>query len=89
MWRLGLRGFFRGLHGASELEVMSAGDLLVGVKRKRVRVALDGEVARLRSPLRYRMRQDALRVLAATEGDAQRGQGRNQTMPGPHRAGHS
>jgi hypothetical protein len=29
-----------------------------------VRVAMDGEVARLRSPLRYRLRVDALRVLA-------------------------
>jgi diacylglycerol kinase family enzyme len=65
MWRLGLRGFLRGLHGANELEVMCAEDLLVGVKRKRVRVAMDGEIARLRSPLRYRLRKDALRVLAA------------------------
>jgi len=69
MWRLGVRGFFRGLHDASELEMMCAHDLLVGVKRKRVRVAMDGEVARLHSPLRYTLRKDALRVLAAA-GDA-------------------
>ena len=69
MWGLGLRGFLRGLHGANELEVMCAEELLVGVKRKRVRVAMDGEIARLRSPLRYRLRKDALRVLAATAGD--------------------
>jgi diacylglycerol kinase family enzyme len=66
MWRLGLRGFLRGLHGASELEVMCARDLQVGVRRKRVRVALDGEIVRLRSPLRYRLRENALRVMAAT-----------------------
>jgi diacylglycerol kinase family enzyme len=65
LWRLGMRGFFRGLHGATELEVLCAGELLVGVGRKRVRVAMDGEVARLRSPLRYRLRADALRVLTA------------------------
>ena len=70
LWRLGLRGFFRGLHGASELEVMCVRDLQVGVKRKRVRVAMDGEIMRLRSPLRYRLREDALRVLAATAADA-------------------
>jgi diacylglycerol kinase family enzyme len=63
LWRLGVRGFLRGLHGTSELEVTCARELLVGVKRKRVRVAMDGEVARLRSPLRYRIRADALRVL--------------------------
>jgi diacylglycerol kinase family enzyme len=64
LWRLGVRGFLRGLHGTSELEVICARELLVGVKRQRVRVAMDGEVMRLRSPLRYRIRADALRVLA-------------------------
>lgn len=63
LWRLGVRGFLRGLQGTDELEVTCARELMVGVKRKRVRVAMDGEVARLRSPLRYRIRTDALRVL--------------------------
>ena len=63
LWRLGLRGFFRGLHGSSELEVICASELQVGVRRQRVRVAIDGEVVRLRSPLRYRLRKDALRVV--------------------------
>ena len=61
--RLGLRGLFRGLHGASELEVLCAREVLVGLRRQRVRVALDGELVRLRSPLRYRLRENALRVL--------------------------
>jgi diacylglycerol kinase family enzyme len=65
LWRLGLRGFFRGLHGSNELEVLCASELLVGVRRQRVRVAIDGEVVRLRSPLRYVLRKDALRVLTA------------------------
>ena len=63
MARLALRGFFRGLHGASELEVLCARDVTVSLRRKHVRVALDGEVARLNNPLRYRLRVDALRVL--------------------------
>jgi diacylglycerol kinase family enzyme len=63
LWGLGLRGFFRGLHGAGELEVLCAREARVGVGRPRVRVAMDGEVTRLRSPLHYRLRADALRVL--------------------------
>ena len=63
LWGLALRGFFRGLHGAGELEVVCARELQVTLRRRRVRVAMDGEVARLRTPLRYRMRVDALRVL--------------------------
>jgi len=65
LWRLALRGFFRGLHGASELEVLCARELSVTLNRKRVRVAMDGEITRLQSPLRYRLRVDALRVLTA------------------------
>jgi diacylglycerol kinase family enzyme len=63
LWRLALRGFFRGLHGASELEVVCARELQVTLRRRRVRVAMDGEVSRLHTPLRYRLRANALRVL--------------------------
>jgi diacylglycerol kinase family enzyme len=73
MWRLALRGFFRGLYGAPELEVVCARELAVTLRRKRVRVALDGEIVRLRGPLRYRLRQNALTVLTGTtmgQGDA-------------------
>jgi diacylglycerol kinase family enzyme len=65
LWRLALRGFFRGLHGASELEVICARDVQVTLRRKQVRVAMDGEIAQLNSPLRYRLRENALRVLTA------------------------
>ena len=63
LWQLALRGFLRGLHGAGEFEVVCAADVHVTLRRRRVRVAMDGEVARLRTPLRYRLRVDALRVL--------------------------
>jgi diacylglycerol kinase family enzyme len=75
MARLALRGFFRGLHGASELEVLCARDVTVTLRRKRVRVAMDGEVARLHSPLRYRLRVDALRVITAAAVEPPGGQG--------------
>jgi diacylglycerol kinase family enzyme len=68
--RLALRAFFRGLHGAAELEVLCAHELEVNLRRRQVRVAMDGEVALLQTPLRYRMKEDALRVLVpAAAGD--------------------
>ena len=66
LWRLGLRGLLRGLHGTDALEVVCARELLVHVRRRRVRVAMDGEVARLRSPLRFRLLENALQVLTAS-----------------------
>jgi diacylglycerol kinase family enzyme len=61
--RLAVRGFVRGLHGAEELEVVCARELVVHARRRRLRVAMDGEIVRLDLPLRYRFREDALRVL--------------------------
>jgi diacylglycerol kinase family enzyme len=63
LWRLALRAFFRGLHGAAELEVVCAQELRVSLRRRRVRVALDGEVLVLDTPLHFRMRAGALTVL--------------------------
>jgi diacylglycerol kinase family enzyme len=62
LWRLAVRALFRGLHGARELEVVCARELVVTVRRPRVRVAMDGEIVRLAVPLRYQLRPDALRV---------------------------
>jgi diacylglycerol kinase family enzyme len=69
LWRLALRGFFRGLHGAGELEVLCARELNVTLRRKRVQVAMDGEVAKLQSPLRFKLRANALRVLAGAAAE--------------------
>jgi diacylglycerol kinase family enzyme len=63
LWKLALRGFFRGLHGAGELEVVCARELHVTLRRRRVRVAMDGEIVKLPSPLRFRIRSNALRLL--------------------------
>ena len=71
LWRLALRGFFRGLHGAGELEILCPREVHVTLRRRRVRVAMDGEVARLRSPLRYRLRANALRVLTGAPLEAE------------------
>ena len=69
LWRLALRGALRGLNGAEELEVVCARDLVVTLRKRRVRVAMDGEIVRLTSPLRYRFHPDALEVLAPAAPD--------------------
>jgi diacylglycerol kinase family enzyme len=60
---LALKAFARGLHGAPELEVVCGREAVVTLRRKRVRVAMDGEVVRLQTPLYFRYRPDALRVI--------------------------
>jgi diacylglycerol kinase family enzyme len=61
---LAVRTFIRGLHGAGELEVVCGRDVVVTARRKRIRIALDGEIVRLQAPLRYRFREAALQVIA-------------------------
>ncbi len=47
-----------------ELDVIEATRLAVVTRKKRLRVAIDGEIALVEPPLRYRIRPGALRVLA-------------------------
>ena len=68
--KLALRTFFRGLHGAPELEVVCARELRVTLRRPRVPVAIDGELVSLASPLTFRMRPGALRVLTGAPSGA-------------------
>jgi hypothetical protein len=50
------------------LKVLEAEELWVQTRRKRrVKVANDGEVVTLASPLHYRIRQKALRVIVPAE----------------------
>jgi diacylglycerol kinase family enzyme len=61
---LAVRTLIRGLHGAGELEVVCGHEVVVTLRRTRVRIALDGEIVRLQAPLRYRFRESALQVIA-------------------------
>ena len=61
---LALRGAFGGLDAARDLDMMRVAEIEVGSRARRLLVARDGEVERLRPPLRYRSRAGALRVLA-------------------------
>ena len=65
--RLAMQAVVRGLHGSDAFESVCATEIVVGLRRSRVRVALDGEVRALATPLRYRMMPGALRVLVPHE----------------------
>jgi diacylglycerol kinase family enzyme len=62
--RLVLRALLGRLRQDKEFEALAVPHVEVGTPRRTVRVALDGEVFRTESPLRYRIRPRALRVLA-------------------------
>lgn len=76
LWMLmARRGGFAGLLGIAsralagdprpgDLETRSMAELWVATRRRQVMVAWDGEVTRMRTPLRYRIRPGALRVMA-------------------------
>jgi diacylglycerol kinase family enzyme len=47
-----------------DFEALAVREVEVATHRRMLRVALDGELYRMESPLRYRVRPRALRVLA-------------------------
>jgi diacylglycerol kinase family enzyme len=71
MVRLALRLLMKRLRRAEDFEVICAREILIGVGGRRVRVALDGEVRVLDTPLRYRMRHGAVRVIVPPDAAAQ------------------
>ena len=79
--RLAVRAFFRGLYGAQELEVVCAHELHVEMRPRRIRVAIDGEIRVLATPLTFRWRSQPLRVIcgAPPELPSESGTGPNET----------
>jgi diacylglycerol kinase family enzyme len=61
---LGWRVLWRGVERVDELELLRVTEAEVETRRQRLQVSVDGEVIVLESPLRYRIRPAALRVLA-------------------------
>ena len=61
---LAVRVLFRGAQRVDELELLKVADAAIETRRHRLQVSLDGEVALLQSPLAYRIRPAALRVMA-------------------------
>jgi diacylglycerol kinase family enzyme len=68
LW-LALRTLLRGISGARDLDAFSAPQVEVHARGARLRVARDGEVDEMQSPVRFAVRPRALRVYApaATE----------------------
>jgi diacylglycerol kinase family enzyme len=62
--RLAFHALFGKLAQARDFDALLARELLVETHHKRLRVAIDGEVTVMTTPLRYRVRQGALAVLA-------------------------
>jgi diacylglycerol kinase family enzyme len=62
-----LRALLRRLRGTSGFEVLRTTELTIQPRTDPVRVATDGELAMLRTPLHYRVRPGALRVIVPRE----------------------
>ena len=74
--RLALRALLGGLRQEKDFLVLCTREIWIGTKHKRLRVALDGEVAVIEPPLHYRVRPGALRVMVPPNTPA-RDQARN------------
>lgn len=61
--RLAFRALFKRLRKAEDFIALTTTELLVETRRRRVRVATDGEVTMMQTPLKYRVRPGVLSVL--------------------------
>jgi diacylglycerol kinase family enzyme len=68
---LGLRALVGRLHQAEDFEATTAQSIAIETRRRHVHVALDGEVMVMETPLNYRIRPRALRVLVPAVGAEQ------------------
>ncbi|MEK6320299.1 MAG: diacylglycerol kinase family protein [Acidobacteriota bacterium] len=65
--RLALRALFKRLREEKDFMELTTTEVRVQTRRRLVRVSTDGEVAMMQSPLNYRVRPGALRVLVPEE----------------------
>jgi diacylglycerol kinase family enzyme len=68
---LGLRALFHRLDQADDFDAKSAHRIVVETRHRRLHVATDGEVTVMDTPLEYRIRPRALRVIAPKAGQSQ------------------
>jgi diacylglycerol kinase family enzyme len=72
--RFAIRALFGGLRNEKDLDVLCASEIWVETRHQRLRVATDGEVSTMETPLHYRIRPGALRVLVGSrDGDSSQG----------------
>ena len=69
--RIALHSFVHKLEEAASFENATAAEVIITMKQKRIHVALDGEVCKLNSPLRYSSIPGSLRVVASKSEDMQ------------------
>lgn len=67
--RLALRALFGGLRQEKDFLALRTNEIVIATKQKRIRVALDGEVTVMQPPLLFRIRPQALSVLAPATGE--------------------
>lgn len=74
--RLALRALFGGLRDEEDFDALCTREIWIETRRPRLRVATDGEVTIMETPLHYRVRPGALRVLVPKEqGGGMRAEG--------------
>ena len=67
LFRLGLHALFGRVDQAKDFEAFCVKEARIETRKRRLLVACDGEVEWMQTPLRYRSRQGALRVLVPQE----------------------
>ena len=72
--KLALHALFGRLSQAKDFDVLTATDLEIATKHRRLRVATDGEVTIMTTPLHYRIRPAALDVLVPAPAAAPGGE---------------
>ena len=69
LFRLGLHALFGRVDQAEDFEKFCVTEARIATRKRQLLVACDGEVTRMQTPLHYRSRQNALRVLVPRRGD--------------------
>lgn len=67
--RLAFRALFGGLRNEEDFDALCTKEIWIETRRSRLRVATDGEVTIMPTPLHYRVRPGALRVLVPEESE--------------------
>jgi diacylglycerol kinase family enzyme len=65
--RLAVRALFGRLRQARDFDMLRAAEVVVDTRRRRAHVAIDGEVLVMETPLTYRIRPAALRVIVPAQ----------------------
>ena len=66
---LAVRAFVGRLRDDKDFLALSSNEVKIQTRRKRLRVAFDGEIEVMETPLQYRIRQRALRVIVPKDAE--------------------